>query len=83
MSIKITSKEKKILEKLISTYSKLYSDLEQLELKIEEASKQHNLLKSEYDKVNSLLLSTRNEEYQFFLQMKEKYPGITNLKELI
>jgi hypothetical protein len=83
MSIKITNDERLIIENLISTYSELYDELDELEKKIDEASRQQNLLKIEYDNVNAKLLSSRNEEYLFFQKMKKKYPEITNLKELI
>ena len=79
----LTTEEIQILKDLMINYVTLTNDLNKIESKIEDVSNLHKSLVKEYETINGKLLNTRNSEGEFFKLMKEKYPVLTNLKELI
>ena len=79
----LSTEEVQILKTMMIDYITLINELDKIESKIEEVSNLHKALVKEYESINEKLLNARNSENEFFKLMKEKYPELTNLKELI
>jgi predicted nuclease with TOPRIM domain len=83
MSIKITKEEKEYLEKFIKDYQDIHKNFTEIELEVTSLQERQRELMINYNKLNEELDEIKKREKNFLKKMKEKYPGIKNLTELI
>lgn len=80
---KLTKAEQSIIHELLLDYTILSEKLDKIESRINKISNLHRDLTKEYEIINEKILETRSVEYDFFKKMKEKYPKLKNIKELL